>query len=131
TAPPPVSTADLDSATRRLTRELFLDLWGRTPTEEELARWSAWSTEERVDKMLDSVETWQTWFDEESFYFLLIDQFRPVSDRLAAVSSRMRDGTASFADAHREFALSAEFTARNPGNDTYVTVVFEQFLGIE
>jgi len=128
---PPVAAANVDAPTRRLTRELFLDLWGRTPTEEELARWGALPVEERVDKLLDSVETWRTWVDDEAFYFLLIDQFRPVSDRLAAVPERLAKGEISFRDVHHEFALSPEFNARNPGNDTFVTVLFEQFLGIE
>jgi hypothetical protein len=131
TATPTVPAADVDSATRRLTRELFLDLWGRTPTGEELGRWAALPAEERVDKFLASTETWRNWVDEEAFYFLLIDQFRPVSDRLAAVPERFAKGETTFREAHHEFALSPEFNARNPGNDTYVTVLFEQFLGME
>ncbi len=130
-AAPTASPDSIDSATRRLTRELHLDLFGRTPTEDELARWATMPAEARVDAMLSSPESWRNWFDEESFYFLLIDQFRPVSDRLAAVPEKMAAGEISFRDVHREFALSAEFNARNPGNDTYVTVVFEQFLGME
>jgi hypothetical protein len=129
TAPP--SSADVDPAARRLTRELFLDLLGRTPAEDELARWAALPAEQRVDKLLDSPDAWRNWLDEEAFYFLLIDQFRPVSDRLTAVPERMAKDEITFRDAHRDFALSAEFNARNPGNDTYVTVLFEQFLGME
>jgi hypothetical protein len=129
TAPP--MTGDVDPAARRLTRALFLDLLGRTPTEEELRRWAALPAEERVDEFLASPDTWRHWLDEEAFYFLLIDQFRPVSDRLVAVPDLLAKDEATFRDAHREFALSAEFNARNPGNDTYVTVLFEQFLGME
>ncbi len=130
-SPPTVAAADVDSATRRFTRELFLDLMGRTPTEDELARWAALPAEQRVDKMLASPDTWRNWMDEEAFYFLLIDQFRPVSDRLAAVPERLAKGETTFREVHHEFALSPEFNARNPGNDTYVTVLFEQFLGME
>jgi hypothetical protein len=127
----PTAGAPVDPAARRLVRELFLDCFGRTPTEDELARWAAIPAEERVDKLLASPDAWRHWFDEEAFYFLLIDQFRPVSDRLAAIPERMARGEASFREAHHEFALSPEFNARNPGNDTFVTVVFEQFLGVE
>jgi hypothetical protein len=132
-SPPPtaVPATDIDPAARRVTRELFIDLLGRTPTDEELGRWAPLADEERVDRLLSSVDVWRNWFDDEAFYFLLIDQFRPVSDRLAAVPEGMAKGETTFRDAHREFALSAEFNARNPGNDTYVTVVLEQFLGIE
>jgi hypothetical protein len=123
--------AHIPSAERRATRMLYFDLLGRSPTEDELARIAAKPYAERVDQLLGSLEAWEHWFNEEAFFFLLIDRFRPVSDRLAAVPQKMRDGHATFFDAHREFALSAEFNARNPGNDTYVTVVLEQFLGIE
>lgn len=129
--PPPVAAGEVDPAARRLTRALFLDLLGRTPTEEELRRWAALPAEKRVDDLLASEGAWRNWFDEEAFYFLLIDQFRPVSDRLAAVPERMAKGDVGFRDAHHEFALSPEFNARNPGNDTFVTVVLEQFLGME
>jgi len=121
----------IPSADRRLTRALYFDLVGRSPTDEELARIAAKPYGKRVDQLLDSLEAWEHWFDEEAFFFLLIDRFRPVSDRLAAVPQKMREGHATFFDAHRDFALSAEFNSRNPGNDTYVTVVLEQFLGIE
>ena len=122
---------EIDTRERRLTRALHLDLWGRAPTTDELARTAALPWAERVDRLLATRETWQSWFDEEAFYFLLIDQFRPVSDRLAALPDKLRLGEASFREAHVEFALSAEFNARNPGNDTYATVVLEQFLGVE
>ena len=127
----PIGDVRLSSEERRLTRALYLDLLGRSPTPEELARVAPLSYPERVDKLLNSTEAWEHWFNEEAFFFLLIDRFRPVSDRLAAVPGKMRDELTTFRDAHREFALSAEFNSRNPGNDTYVTVVLEQFLGIE
>ncbi len=123
--------ANITTHERRRTRALYLDLIGRTPTEEELGRLVALDYEDRIDLMLGDVATWKQWFDEESFYFLLIDRFRPVSDRMANVAKQMADGTIDFHGAHTAFALSAEFNARNPGNDTYVTVVLEQFLGIE
>ncbi len=121
----------IPSADRRLTRALYFDVLGRSPTDEELARIAAKPFPARVDQLLGSLEAWEHWFNEEAFFFLLIDRFRPVSDRLAEVPRKMRDGDATFFDAHRDFALSAEFNSRNPGNDTYVTVILEQFLGIE
>lgn len=129
--PAPAATAVVDAVARRETRQLHLDLWGRTPTDEELARSAALPYARRVDALLDTEETWRNWLEEECFYFLLIDQFRPVSDRVAAIPQRMREGRMSFRDAHQTIALSSEFNARNPGNDTYCTVVLEQLLGIE
>ncbi len=126
-----VTAGKIPTHERRLTRTLFFDTQGRSPTEEEMQRLAAMPYAKRVDTLLDSVATWEHWFNEEAFFFLLIDRFRPTSDRLLAVPQKMKDGHAHYLDAHREFALSAEFNARNPGNDTYVTVVLEQFLGME
>lgn len=123
--------AALDVEARRTTRMLYLDLWGRSPTSEELAALAPLPFEQRVDALLDSEQTWANWIEDECFYFLLIDQFRPVSDRVKALPGQLRDGRTSWRDALRTIALSAEFNARNPGNDTYCTVVLEQFLGIE
>ena len=39
-------------------------------------------------------------------------------------------GEGTVRDATREIVVSAEFNARNPGNDTFVTVVLEQCLGV-
>ena len=128
---PAVPAAEVDAATRRSVRQLYLDLWGRTPTDDELAALAPLSHEQRVDALLDTDETWRNWLEDECFYFLLIDQFRPVSDRVAAIPSRMREGSMTFREAHQTIALSSEFNARNPGNDTFCTVVLEQFLGIE
>lgn len=131
TVPTDQVAGPIDTVERTRIRRLHLDLLGRSPTESELRALATLTHEERVDRLLDAPATWQNWFEEESFYFLLIDRFRPVSDRLAAVPEKLRQGRISFREAHMDFALSAEFNARNPGNDTYVTVVLEQFLGIE
>ncbi|MCE9637220.1 MAG: PKD domain-containing protein [Planctomycetes bacterium] len=128
---PAVPAAQVDVVTRRATRLLFLDLWGRTPTDEELAKYAALPWSARVDALLGTEETWRNWLEEECFYFLLIDQFRPVSDRVAGIPAAMCEGRMGFREAHQTIALSSEFNARNPGNDTFCTVVFEQFLGIE
>ncbi len=48
---------------------------------------------------------------------------KALPDRLALGASTVRDAT-------REIVVSAEFNARNPGNDTFVTVVLEQLLGV-
>lgn len=84
-----------------------------------------------MDLLLDTEETWRNWLEDECFHFLLIDQFRPVSDRVAAIPAGMREGRTTFREAHHTIALSSEFNARNPGNDTFCTVVLEQFLAIE
>ena len=106
----PVTRRKISTQDRRITRSLYLDLWGRTPIEDELQVLCALPYGERVDQMLDDRATWKNWLDEEAFYFLLIDRFRPVSDRLAAVPDKMKAGTLNFQQAHVEFVVSESET---------------------
>jgi hypothetical protein len=111
-------------------RRLAYDLWGRPPTEDELAEFAAAGREATVDRLLGSRERWEAWYEDELYDLLLIDEFRPGADRLDDLPGRLADGRTNVRDALAEIAKSQQFNARNPGNDTYVTVVFEQFLGI-
>lgn len=111
-------------------RRLAYDLLGRPPTEDELAEFAAAGREATVDRLLGSRERWEAWYEDELYDLLLIDEFRPGADRLDDLPGRLADGRTNVRDALAEIAKSQQFNARNPGNDTYVTVVFEQFLGI-
>jgi hypothetical protein len=125
-ARPPESPAEA----RRRARTLFFVLRGRGPTPEERDALAALPHADAVDRLLADPATWEAWLDRELWYFLLIDRFRPVSDRVTALPARLARGEATAKDAVREIVVSAEFNARNPGNDTFVTVVLEQLLGI-
>ena len=129
TAKPISSTLD-PVAARRWTRTLFFDLRGRGPTPAELDAAAALAPEALVDRMLADPAVWEAWLDRENYYYLLIDRFRPVSDRVKALPAALASGEVTARDATREIVVSAEFNARNPGNDTFVTVVLEQLLGI-
>ncbi len=83
-----------------------------------------------VDRLLADAGTWEAWLDRELYFYLLIDRFRPVSDRVKELPARLASGEATVLDATREIVVSAEFNARNPGNDTFVTVVLEQLAGV-
>ncbi len=115
---------------RRFARSLFFGLRGRGPTPGELARALRDRPAALVDRMLAERETWDAWLDAELYYYLLIDRFRPVSDRVLALPALLATGEATVVDATREIVVSAEFNTRNPGNDTFVTVVLEQLLGM-
>ncbi|MGH7150765.1 MAG: hypothetical protein ACREIU_08710, partial [Planctomycetota bacterium] len=105
-----------------------LDLLRRTPTEVELL--SLASDAERLPRRLaGSLEFWQAWYEEELYHFLLLDNFRPATATLAALPVRLANGSATVFEAVRELVISQNFNARNPGPDTFVTVVLEQLLG--
>jgi hypothetical protein len=120
----------VDLETRRYARSVFFDLRARGPSPGELTLLLRYPRERMVDQMLRDDETWASWMEREFYYYLLIDRFRPVSDRIQALPGRLAMGKATVRDATREIVVSAEFNARNPGNDTFVTVVFEQLMGM-
>jgi hypothetical protein len=84
-----------------------------------------------VDWALTTEEFWQNWLDEQLFYFLLLDSFRPTTEGVQTLPAQLADGRIGVRDALHRVCLSSSFDRRNPGPDTFVTVVMEQLLGIE
>ena len=66
----------------------------------------------------------------ELYYFLLLDSFRPKEGPLTTIPERLAKGQVTVPRAIAEIVRSQYFNARNPGNDTFVTVVLEQCLGM-
>ncbi|MCC7011256.1 MAG: hypothetical protein IT454_01730 [Planctomycetes bacterium] len=111
-------------------RAATLDLYGRPPFESERLRWTGVARHEFVDQALGSPECWRHWLEEQLFYFLLIDNFRPESSRVEALPELLAQGKLDVRDAIHRIALSPSFDQRNPGADTFVTVVMEQLNGL-
>jgi len=114
----------------RLVRRLFFDLKRRTPKLDEIMYWHDRTHAEMVDAFLADEETWAGWFESQLFYFLLLDQFRPREGRLTTLPARLTQRKVTVPMALQEIVRSQYFGARNPGNDTFVTVVLEQCLGL-
>lgn len=119
----------------RLLRAAFQDLFGRPPLAEERERWGGRGVRELLDAIeaVDSPEAvafWNHWFEEQLYYFFLIDNFRPASERVLAAPADLAAGRIGVQDAIHRIALCSAFNGRNPGADTFVTVVMEQLLGI-
>ncbi len=113
----------------RSLRTVFLTLLGRPPLADERERWLHRGLLELLDATLPSPEAWQHWFDEQLYYFLLIDNFRPMSEATSAIPEELTAGRLTVREALHRIALSPSFDLRNPGADTFVTVVMEQFVG--
>jgi len=113
---------------RRL-RALYLDLLGRPPLLEERREWSQKRFDTLVDGLLGTEEFWNAWLEEQLYYFLLVDNFRPTSERVLSAPRDLHTGRIGVREALHRILLSASFDRRNPGPDTFVTVVMEQLLG--
>jgi len=120
----------LDVDRLRLVRRLYLDLKWRTPRLSEIETWYDRTHEEMVDVFLRDPEVWNIWYEQQLFYFLLLDRFRPKQGRVTTIPQRMADARIPAPIALREIIASTYFNDRNPGNDTFVTVVLEQCLGM-
>jgi hypothetical protein len=111
-------------------RSAFCDLLGRPPLAAERERWLGQGFHALLDELLGSGEFWRHWFDEELYHLLLIDNFAPHSERVLAIPADLAQGALDVREAVHRIALSAGFDRRNPGADTFVTVVMEQLGGM-
>jgi len=129
------AAGEVDLAARPLTtlwlRGIYLDLLARPPYQREREQWAGKTVPELVDALLSQAEFWEEWVQTQLYYFLLVDNFRPESESILRLPERLRTGTADVQEALLRIALCASFDRRNPGADTFVTVVMEQILGIE
>lgn len=112
-------------------RSAFCDLYGRPPLAAERERWLGQGFHALLDELLGSAEFWRTWFDDELYHLLLIDNFAPASERVASIPADLEAGRLDVREAVHRIALSAGFDRRNPGADTFVTVVMEQLGGMQ
>lgn len=126
----PGSTSGPPPSPERLLRRMYVDLIGRPPLPAERDSDLKLSKEELATKLAATLEHHALWYEDELFYFLLLDDFRPADERLQALPDRLQKGSTNVREAIGEIVRSQWFNARNPGNDTYVTVVLEQLLGI-
>lgn len=111
-------------------RAAFLDLYGRPPFRDEREEWADRGLQELLDVALGEQRFWDHWLDEQLYYFLLIDNFRPTSERVLALPADLAEGRIGVQDAVHRIVLCSSFDQRNPGADTFVTVVMEQLLEI-
>lgn len=112
-------------------RTLELDLLGRPPLRDERERWLGQPISAVTETITDGREFWDRWFEEQLYYFLLVSNFRPRAERVLAIPAEMAAHKLDVRDAIHLIALSANFDQRNPGADTFVTVVMEQLAGLE
>ena len=111
-------------------RAAFLDLLGRPPLRAERDKWAGKGLVALLDDLLGGEAFWTKWLEKQLYYFLLIDNFRPRAERVESIPADLTEGRLHVRDAIHRVVLSSSFNQRNPGADTFVTVVMEQLLGI-
>jgi hypothetical protein len=115
--------------TPRLLLRLCYDLLQRGPTDAERRSYLGLDVAILVKRLLGSREAKSEWFEEQLYYFLLLDRFRPGGESVDRIPTRLQKGDLDARSATAEILLSTGFSLRNPGNDTFVTVLLEQCLG--
>jgi len=120
----------LDLRDARHVRAVYLDMLGRTPDAAELELAAGGRPSTLLRHLEASPEFWQQWYEEELYYLLLVDNFRPDDGSGVPLPQRLADGRTDVLAALRELVSSSAFHRANPGNDTFVSVVFEQLLGL-
>ena len=61
-------------------RTVSLDLLGRPPLPLERERWLGRGLREYLDVVVGSLEFWETWLEEQIYFFMLLDNFRPETE---------------------------------------------------
>jgi len=111
-------------------RSLAIDLLGRPPLAAERAAWGGRARAEVTAELLGRVDFWQNWLEEQLYYFLLIDNFRPETEGVTDLPADLAGQKVGVVEALHRICLSSSFDRRNPGPDTFVSVVMEQLLGL-
>ena len=111
-------------------RTVCLDLLGRPPLPLEREAWFDKDLRDFLKETTSGREFWEHWLEEQLYFFLLIDNFRPENEGVQAVPQKMLEGRLNPREAVHRIVLSPSFEMRNPGADTFVTVVMEQIAGM-
>jgi hypothetical protein len=123
--------AGLDLSDRRHVRALYLDLLGVTPTADEIELAAGTKPEVLVRHLCRTRDFWDHWYEDELYYFLLIDNARPEDLGEAGIPARLGAGEIDVLEGVRLIVSGSAFDRANPGNDTFVSVVFEQLLDLD
>ena len=111
-------------------RTVCLDLLGRPPLPQERDAWNDKDLRDFLKETTKGLEFWEHWLEEQLYFFLLIDNFRPQNEGVRAVPQKMFEGRLNPREAVHRVVLSPSFDMRNPGAYTFVTVVMEQLAGM-
>ncbi len=111
-------------------RTVSLDLLGRTPLPAERERWLGRGLREYLDVVVGSLEFWETWLEEQIYFFMLLDNFRPETEGVRSTPGKLHEGRLNPREGIYRIVLSPSFEMRNPGADTFVTVAMEQLTGM-
>lgn len=129
--PAPAKPAAVRVLDARALRSIHMDLLGRPPLAAEIDRQNGQPFSEVVADLIARPEFYGHWFEEQLYYFLLVNNFRPQSERITSIPAELTAGKVDVREAIHRIALSSNFDQRNPGADTFVTVVMEQLAGME
>jgi len=111
-------------------RTVTLDLLGRPPLPDERELWLGGDLRKYLEVVVGSLEFWEHWLEEQLYFFMLLDNFRPETAGVRSTPLKINEGRLTPREAIHRIVLSPSFELRNPGADTFVTVAMEQLTGM-
>jgi hypothetical protein len=116
--------ADVPAEQRKLTRAVYIDLLGRGPTEEEMARDSAKPPAELVRELCGRYEFWDWFYEQELFHLDLTDNYRPISEEdpeyhYLGIPAMLNNRKITWVEALRQVLHGVYFHAKNYGDEDY------------
>lgn len=118
-------------ANRRFLQRASMDILFRSLSPREVRAYLDAPEAQVVERLYKTREAMDVWLEEELLFFLLLDNFRPRNEAVEDLPRRLQNREIHVRHAMAEILLSTGFSLRNPGNDTFVTVVLEQGLGMK
>lgn len=116
--------ADVPADRRKVTRAVYIDLLGRGPTEDEMARDSAKPEAELVRELCGRYEFWDWFYEQELFHLDLTDNYRPISEEepeyhYLSIPAQLYNKKTTWMQALRQILWGVYFHAKNYGDEDY------------
>lgn len=119
----------LDVSARQFVKEVFLDLFQRSPSQAELLYAAGLDRKQLIDFMFNSYEYHDRWYTDQLYYLFLLRRFDPRAPWMLQLPSHLHNGRMTQLDTIKALATCQFYHFRNLGPDNYVNVTFEQLLG--
>jgi hypothetical protein len=127
------SLAETPPAVRKTIRGIYIDLLGRGPTEEELARDAAKPPDKMVRDIVSSYEFWNWLYEEELLHLDLTDTYRPIDLDFDYITypALLTNKKTNLKEVYRQLLTGVYFHAKNYGEEDYPRGLWQYLFGVD